>query len=200
MLQNKGFTALCCLFGIGTIRSIYASQWNWVITDVFMGIAITLFGFGLFIAATVRVFQRNYPPRHQQFIPLYIWLGTVTLCLGYNEWVNRLDNEPTWLRISNGGGVGSVSFDFKKNGQYCYWDGSPFGVSRGYGRYSRRDSLIWLYPLPSPEPTNTQERLLVIRPFSLAKGLGFDTMATVVPLDSAGKAIRNQIYYITDLN
>ena len=91
-----------------------------------------------------------------------------------------------------------AGYDFKEDGCYKYWDGSPLGVFYNYGTYERRDSVITLHSEIRNAPLETH---LIIRPYFPAANPSFNAKSVLIAHDKSGDAINdNNAYYIRELN
>ncbi|MBD2768118.1 hypothetical protein IC235_09470 [Hymenobacter sp. BT664] len=199
MRENQGFILTCCLLGADALFQLEEGQYGDSIGGAIPVLLGTVLAAILGFIALFRVLRRHDLPLSERLIPLYFWLGPVALAAVFNTWLNRVDYAANFMCVSTSSDSIMAGYDFKDDGRYKYWEGSPFGIAYNYGRYVRRDSIITL--LPASTRNAPQEIRLIIRPYSSVSHPAFNQKSVLYAMNKEGAIINSSNgYYIKEMS
>ena len=196
MRENRGFISICTLLGLYAWFQVHESQWESSIVDFLPVLFCGGVGLVLFFIALFRVLKRADLHLNRRLVPLYFWAGPILVGVSYNAWLNRIKLAPNYMCANTGSDAIMAGFDFKKDGRYKYWEGSPLGIFYNYGTYVRQDSLIILSP--ESERNAPSATRFIIRPYSQPSS--FTDKSILYAVNHDGNVVNTMNgYYITML-
>ena len=188
MRENKGFITACCLLwgSLLIMVCIRDSDIGFLLGIVVLPISIISWLVLSGIAA-YKVLMNNYLPWEKRVIPLYFSVAPLFALFLIGGIMSELQEENTWLIITNADFRGSNNFRFMKNGEYSSWRDSPLGRSaEESGHYERQDSVLTLHS--ATKYGKSQEFELVIRPYSEFERQQSSSHITLVSLDTIARS------------